>query len=92
MLTSYIDTLAMLSIMMGIVFEIPVVCWLLSKFGLLSPLFMMQYRKHAIVLILIVAAIITPTSDILTLMLVSLPMILLYEISIVVVKKTMKRR
>jgi sec-independent protein translocase protein TatC len=87
-LTSYVDTLMMLSLMMGIVFEIPILSWLFAKLGFLTSSFMKKYRRHAIVLILIVAAFITPTSDVFTLMLVSLPMYLLYEISIGVVKRT----
>lgn len=91
-LQSYISTLLMLSLSMGAVFEMPVVAWLLGRMGLLSSKFMKSYRRHAIVLILIVAAIITPTSDIFTLMLVSLPMWLLYEVSIWLVGMTEKGR
>lgn len=89
-LQSYMDTLLMMNLMMGIVFEIPVLCWLLAKFGLLSAGFMQGYRRHAVVLILVIAAIITPTSDIFTLSLVALPMWLLYEASIIMVKNTNK--
>lgn len=87
-LTSYVDTLMMLSLMMGIVFEIPILCWLFAKLGFLNSAFMKHYRRHAIVLILVIAAFITPTSDVFTLSLVALPMYLLYEISIGVVKNT----
>ena len=86
-LQSYIDTLLTLSLLMGIVFELPVVCWLLSKMGLLTAESMRHYRRHAIVAILIVAAVITPTTDVFTLMVVSLPIWLLYEVSIAIVKK-----
>ncbi len=85
---SYISTLSLLSLSMGIVFEIPVVCWLLGMFGILSASMMRRFRRHVIVAILIAAAIITPTSDIFTLSLVSLPMWVLYEISILIVKRT----
>ena len=87
-LQSYMDTLMMMNLMMGIVFEIPILCWLLAQFGLISVEFMRRYRRHAVVIILVVAAIITPTSDVFTLLLVSLPMGLLYEISILIVKHT----
>ncbi len=90
-LRSYISTLMMLNIMMGIVFEMPVVAWLFAKLGFLSPDFMKKYRRHAIVIITIVAAVITPTADIFTLLLVSVPMYLLYEISIVVVSRANSR-
>lgn len=87
-LDSYMSTLVLICMSMGIVFEMPIVCWLFSKIGLLSSSFMMSNRKYAIVIILIVAAIITPTSDVFTLLAVSFPMWLLYEISIVIVRKT----
>lgn len=85
-LQSYIDTLIIMTFLMGILFELPVVCWVLSRLGVLSATFMRRYRKHAIVIILVVAAIITPTSDAFTLCLVALPICLLYEISILVVR------
>ena len=85
-LQSYMSTLIMMSLAMGVVFEMPVLAWLFSRFGFLSPGFMRKYRKHAIVVILIAAAVITPTSDVFTLLLVSLPMCLLYEVSILIVR------
>lgn len=87
-LDSYISTLMTMSLAMGIVFEIPILCWLFAKLGFLSANFMRRYRKHAIVMILVVAAIITPTSDVFTLTLVALPMWILYEVSVVIVSKT----
>lgn len=87
-LQSYMDTLMMMNLMMGIVFEIPVLCWLLALFGLITAGFMRRYRRHAVIIILIVAAVITPTSDIFTLSLVALPMWLLYETSILIVRRT----
>ena len=87
-LDSYISTLVMMCFAMGIVFEIPILSWLLSKLGFLSADFMRKYRKHAIVIILVVAAIITPTSDVFTLLLVAFPMWVLYEVSIWIVKNS----
>ncbi len=91
-LESYMDTLLMLSLMMGILFELPMVCWLLGKMGILTKDFMRHYRRHAIVTVLIIAAVITPTSDIFTLTLVSLPIWLLYEASILFVPGKSSRR
>lgn len=91
-LSSYMDTLMMMSLMMGIVFEIPILCWLFAKLGFLTAGFMKRYRRHAIVIILIVGAIITPTSDVFTLMMVSVPMYLLYETSIWIVNRAEKKR
>lgn len=87
-LDSYISTLVMMCLAMGIVFEIPILSWLFTKLGFLSADFMRKYRKHAIVIILVVAAIITPTSDVFTLSLVALPMWVLYEVSIWIVKNS----
>lgn len=90
-LQSYMDTLLMMSIVFGIIFVIPIISWLLARFGLLKAEWMTQYRRHAIVAILIIAAIITPTGDAFTLMIVSLPIWLLYELSVVVVKKVQRK-
>ena len=85
-LQSYMDTLLMMSLVMGIVFELPVVSWLLSKMGLINASLMKTWRRHAIVTILIISAIITPTTDAFTLFVVALPIWLLYEVSILVVR------
>ena len=85
-LQSYIDTLMMMSLVMGIVFELPVVSWLLGKMGLINASMMRTWRKHAVVAILVVSAIITPTTDAFTLFIVALPIWLLYEVSILIVK------
>ena len=86
-LSSYIDTFVILSLMLGVVFELPVVSWFLGKLGLLNRELMHKYRRHAIVFILIVVAFITPTSDAFTLMVVSLPIYILYELSAYVVPR-----
>ena len=91
-LQSYMDTLLLMSFVFGIIFEIPVISWLLARFGLLRAEWMTQYRRHAIVAILILAAVITPTGDAFTLLIVSLPIWLLYELSVLVVKKVGKKR
>lgn len=87
-LQSYIDTLIGMSLVMGVVFELPVVCGLLGNMGLINNRMMSEYRRHAIVAILIVAAIITPTTDMFTLFVVALPIYLLYELSIQIVRIT----
>ena len=86
-LQSYMDTPIMLSLAMGIVFEMPLLFWLLGKMNILSSDVMRKYRRHSYVAILIIAAIITPTSDIFTLLVVSMPMGMLYEISILITRK-----
>lgn len=91
-LESYMSTLIVLSLAMGVVFELPVVSGVMARTGLLTSAPMRRYRRHAIVAILIAAAIITPTSDIFTLLAVALPIYLLYEVSIVVVGALGKKR
>ena len=87
-LQSYMDTLIMMSLVMGIVFELPVVSWLLGKMGLINAGMMQTWRKHAVVAILVVSAIVTPTTDAFTLFVVALPIWLLYEFSILIVRLT----
>ena len=89
-LQSYMETMMTITLMMGVVFEIPILCWLFARLGILTTEFMQKYRRHAIVVILVVAAIITPTSDVFTLSIVALPIYLLYEWSIFIVKHTIK--
>ena len=85
-LQSYIDTLLMMSLMFGILFEIPVISWLLALFGLLKAEWMQRYWRQALVAIVVIAAVITPTGDAFTLAIVSLPIWLLYEASILIVR------
>ena len=87
-LSSYISVLGVMSLVMGVVFELPVLCWLLAKIGVLKADLMKKYRRHAIVAIVIIAAVITPTGDPFTLALVSVPIYLLWELSILIVKHT----
>ena len=87
-LQSYVDTLLSMSLVMGVVFELPVVCGLLGRMGLITNGMMADYRRHAVVAILVVAAIITPTTDVFTLFVVALPIYLLYELSIQIVRIT----
>lgn len=86
-LRSYVSTLMMMSIIMGVLFEIPIVAWILGKAGLITAAGMKKYRRHAIVVLLIVAAVITPTGDAVTLILVTIPLYALYELSILLVRK-----
>lgn len=87
-LDSYMGTLVMLCLCLGIIFEMPVLTWLLARMGIVAAGPMRRYRRHAIVGILTAAAIITPTADAFTLLLVSLPMWLLYEAGILIAART----
>jgi len=90
-LQSYIDTLITMSFVLGLVFELPVVCAILGRMGFINGNLMRRYRRHAIVAILIIAAIITPTTDMFTLLVVSVPIWLLYEMSILLVPSQSNR-
>lgn len=91
-LQSYINNFTMLILIMGIVFEMPLLAWLLSSVGVLHREFLTTYRRHAIVILLVLAAFITPSGDPFTLMLVFVPLYLLYELSVRVVKPSKKEK
>ncbi|MBG37639.1 MAG: twin-arginine translocase subunit TatC [Flavobacteriales bacterium] len=89
-LTSFISTVTTISLANGIIFELPILVYFLTKIGLLTPEFMRTYRRHAMVITLILSAIITPP-DITSQILVSFPLIILYEISIQISKAIVKK-
>ena len=88
-LASYVNYMTMFTVPTGVVFELPIVVYFLSKVGLITPEFMRQYRRHAFILILILAAIITPP-DVITQFLIGIPLFLLYEVSIIISKRVIK--
>jgi sec-independent protein translocase protein TatC len=90
-LMSYVSTVTAVSFAAGIMFELPAVIYFLSKIGLVTPAFLRKYRKHSIVLILITSAIITPP-DIFSQILVSFPLLFLYEISIGISKRIVRKQ
>ncbi|MGL5262151.1 MAG: twin-arginine translocase subunit TatC [Bacteroides sp.] len=85
-LDSYMDNFMMLILWMGLSFELPLLTWLLSLLGIVDKSFLKKYRRHAVVIIVIFAAIITPTGDPFTLSVVAIPLYLLYELSIYMIK------
>lgn len=86
-LDNYISTLTTTVFSSGLIFELPVLIYFLSKLGITSPEFLRKYRRHAYVIIIILAAIITPQTDLISLALITLPLVLLYEYSISIAKK-----
>jgi sec-independent protein translocase protein TatC len=90
-ITSYIGTVTSVALSAGITFELPIVVFFLARIGVITPAFMRKYRKHAIVVVLIIAAIITPP-DVFSQTLVSIPLILLYELSIFIAARVVKKR
>ena len=85
-LNSYMSNFLVIIFIMGVVFEIPLLAWVLSQLGLISRPFLREYRKHAVVVLLILAAVITPSGDPFTLAVVFIPLFLLYELAILVVR------
>ena len=84
-LDSYVSTFVSLTLVMGVVFQLPVIAFFLGKMGFITSKMLAQYRKHSLIVIMLVAAIITPP-DLMSLILVTIPLFLLYEVSIRVVK------
>jgi sec-independent protein translocase protein TatC len=90
-LDDYVSFISTMTLVSGIIFELPVLVYFLTRMTLLTPDFMRKYRKHAVVVILIAAAVITPSPDVASQMIVALPMYFLYEISIYVSKYVVKK-
>jgi len=88
---SFIGTITSICLATGVVFELPIIAFFLTKIGVITPSFMRRYRKHAIVIIFIVAAIITPP-DVFSQTLVAVPLLILYEVSIFISGRVMKRK
>lgn len=90
-LDDYIDTLNQIILGCGLAFELPVLAYILAKIGLISASFLRKYRKYAVVIILIVAAVITPSPDWTSQAIVSLPLLILYELSVMIAAKVDKQ-
>jgi len=91
-ITSYVSTITSLVLGCGLLFQFPVVIYFLTKIGLVTPQLMRHYRKHSVVGILVLGAVITPSADPFTLTLISLPLYLLFEISIFTSARVLKRK
>lgn len=89
---SYLSTILTLTLGSGIIFQLPVVIFILSKLGIMTPKFMRKSRRYAAVLILVVAAVVTPTADPYTMMIVALPLFFLYELSIMISANIEKKK
>jgi sec-independent protein translocase protein TatC len=90
-LRSYISSISSLTLATGLIFELPVLVFFLTKIGLITPTFLRKYRKHAFIVVLILSAIITPP-DVLSMVLVALPLWLLFEGSIAVSARIVKQK
>jgi sec-independent protein translocase protein TatC len=89
---SYLSSIMTLTLGSGVIFQLPVIIYILSKLGIMTPKFMRASRRYATVLILIVAAVVTPTADPYTMMIVALPLFLLYEVSIYISASIERKR
>jgi len=89
---SYLSSVATLTLATGIVFELPILVYVLSSLGILTVKFMRETRRYAVVVILIVAAVVTPTPDMMTMTVVSIPLFILYEVGILVAAVVEKRK
>jgi len=90
-INSYLTMITTTTLFSGLFFELPIIIYLLTKLSIISPALLIKYRKHALVAILILSAIITPP-DIISQVLVSFPILILYEIGIIASKRVAKKR
>jgi sec-independent protein translocase protein TatC len=91
-ITEYMSFVIQLILISGLIFELPMVSYFLARLGILTPQFMRKFRRHSIVLILIVAAIVTPTTDPITMGVFAIPMLFLYELSIWIAAMAKRKR
>jgi sec-independent protein translocase protein TatC len=91
-LDDYIDTLNQIVLGCGIAFELPVLAYVLAKIGLITGSFLKTYRKYALVVILILAAVITPSPDWTSQIIVAVPLLLLYELSVIIASRVDKEQ
>jgi sec-independent protein translocase protein TatC len=89
---SYLTSVATLTLVSGIVFQLPVLVFILATLGILTPKFMREKRRFAIIIIMIIAMLVTPTPDVTTMLVISTPLFLLYEVSIGVAARVQKRK
>jgi sec-independent protein translocase protein TatC len=87
----YISLISTMTLVSGIIFEMPILVYFLTRLSILSPTFMRKYRKHAVIIILIAAAVITPSPDVTSQMIVAVPMYILYELSVFVSAGVVRR-
>ncbi len=91
-LTSYTSSITLMTLLMGLLFELPMLVIFLTKAGILTPVFLKKYRKHTAVVILIIAGVITPSPDVFSQMVVAVPLYALYEGSLVAAKRIYRRK
>ncbi|MEI7895421.1 MAG: twin-arginine translocase subunit TatC [bacterium] len=91
-LTSYVSSITMMTLLMGLLFELPVLILFLTKIGIITPQYLRKYRKHTLIAILIIAGVITPSPDIFSQLIVAIPLYALFEISLVISSRIYKKK
>lgn len=91
-LTSYVSSITLMTLLMGILFELPVLVFFLTRIGILTPMMLRKYRKYVAVAILIIAGVITPSPDIFSQIIVAIPLYGLFEMSVALSKRTYRRK
>jgi len=91
-LTSYVSNITLLTLLMGLVFELPVLILLLTKIGILTPMMLKKYRRHTLVIILIIAGVITPSPDVFSQLIVFVPLYGLFELSVLLSSRMYRRK
>jgi sec-independent protein translocase protein TatC len=91
-INAYFSFISMMLLATGVVFELPILSFILSKMGIINSKFLSKYRRHSIIIILIIAAILTPTPDPISQIIFAFPIYLLYELSIFISYMTVKKQ
>jgi sec-independent protein translocase protein TatC len=89
---NYLSFITIMLLSSGLLFELPMITFILAKFGILTPAFMRKYRRHSIVVIMVLAAALTPTTDPISMMIFAAPLFILYEFSIFIAKMVEKKK
>ena len=91
-LTSYVSSITMMTLLMGLLFELPVLILFLTKLGIITPKYLRKYRKHTVIAILVVAGVITPSPDVFSQVVVALPLYFLFELSLFISARIYKKK
>ena len=90
-INEFFSFFSMMLLATGLVFEMPMIAWVLAKFGILKARMLRKYRRHSIIIILIISAVVTPTPDPISQLIFAAPLFVLYELSILITKLSEKK-
>jgi sec-independent protein translocase protein TatC len=91
-LTSYVSSITLMTLLMGLLFELPVLILFLTKIGILTPKYLRKYRKHTMISILIIAGVITPSPDVFSQLIVAIPLYGLFELSLLISSRMYRKK